>query len=74
MNHTIKDATVNRYHYVNHDQLRRHLNGFIATYNSGRRLKTLMGLAPYEFICQCWTNQANRFNLDPIHQMPGPNT
>ena len=74
MNRTIKDATVSRYHYDDHDQLRQHLTDFIAAYNYGRRLKTLRGLTPYEFICKCWTNQPERFNLDPIHQMPGLNT
>ena len=39
MNRTIKDATVKRYHYDNHDQLRRHLADFVAAYNFGRRLK-----------------------------------
>jgi len=43
---TIKEATVQRYHYDNHDQLRRHLNDFVAAYNFGRRLKTLNGLTP----------------------------
>ena len=50
MNRTIKEATVQRYHYDRHDQLRRHLDDFVAAYNFGRRLKTLKGLTPYEFI------------------------
>jgi transposase InsO family protein len=73
MNRTIKEATVKRYHYNNHDQLKQHLNDFINAYNYGRRLKTLKGLTPYEFICKCWTNEPDRFTLDPIHQMPGLN-
>src|SRR5918993_2018466 len=74
MNRTIKDATVKRYHYESHDQLRRHLADFVAAYNFGRRLKTLKGLTPYEFICKTWTSQPKRFTLNPLHQMPGPNT
>jgi transposase InsO family protein len=74
MNRTIKEATVKRYHYDNHDQLKQHLDDFIDAYNYGRRLKTLKGLTPYEFICKCWTNEPDRFNLDPVHQMPGLNT
>lgn len=73
MNRTIKDATVKRFHYDQHDQLRHHLADFIAAYNFGRRLKTLRGLTPYEFICKQWTNQPDRFNVNPIHQMPGLN-
>lgn len=73
MNRTIKDATVKRFHYDNHDQLRRHLQDFIDAYNFGRRLKTLKGLTPYEFICKRWTIEPERFIIDPIHQMPGLN-
>jgi transposase InsO family protein len=74
MNRTIKDATVKRFHYEDHEQLRRHLDDFIAAYNFGRRLKTLKGLTPYEFICKCWTSEPDRFAVDPTHQMPGLNT
>ncbi len=73
MNRTIKEATVKRYHYDNHDQLKQHLDDFIDAYNYGRRLKTLKGLTPYEFICKCWTNEPDRFNLNPTHQIPGLN-
>jgi transposase InsO family protein len=73
MNRTIKQATVHRFHYDTHDQLRQHLADFANAYNFARRLKTLKGLTPYEYICRCWTNQPERFNLNPIHQMPGLN-
>ena len=74
MNRTIKDATVKRFHYDNHGQLRRHLQDFISAYNFSRRLKTLKGLTPYEFICKQWTSEPVRFIIKPIHQMPGLNT
>ncbi|GJE72723.1 IS481 family transposase ISMdi8 [Methylorubrum podarium] len=51
MNRTIKNATVERYHYGSHDQLRAHLQLFVNAYNCARRLKTLWGLTPYESIC-----------------------
>ena len=74
MNRTIKDATVKRYHYDSHDQLRTHLADFMAAYNFARRLKTLSGLTPYEYICKIWTSEPDRFILNPIHQMPGLNS
>ena len=74
MNRTIKDATVKRYHYDDHAQLRTHLADFLAAYNFARRLKTLNGLTPYEYICRIWTSEPDRFILNPIHQMPGLNT
>ena len=73
MNRTIKEATVHRYHYNTHEQLERHLTDFVSAYNFGRRLKTLKGLTPYEFICKIWTIEPKRFRLNPIHQMPGLN-
>jgi transposase InsO family protein len=74
MNRTIKDATVKRFHYDDHDQLRRHLADFILAYNFARRLKTLKGLTPHEFICKIWAKEPERFRFDPTHQMPGLNT
>ena len=74
MNRTIKEATVKRFHYENHDQLRTHLADFRAAYNFARRLKTLSGLTPYEYIAKIWTAEPDRFIVNPIHQMPGLNT
>ena len=57
MNRTIKDATVKRFYYESHHQLRQHLADFVAAYNFARRLKTLRGLTPYEAICKAWTDE-----------------
>lgn len=46
MNRTMKEATVKRFHYESHDQLRTHLDDFMAAYNFARRLKTVSGLTP----------------------------
>lgn len=73
MNQTIKEATIKRFHDDDHSQFETHLALFVAAYNFGRRLKTLRGLTPYEFICKCGTSEPERFILDPIHQMPGLN-
>ena len=69
MNRTIKEATVKRFHYESHDQLRVYLADFLAAYNFARRLKTLSGLTPYEYIAKIWTSEPERFIVDPIHQM-----
>ncbi len=57
MNRTIKDATVKRFHYESHDQQRTQLADFMAAYNFARRIKTLGGLARYEYICKIWTSE-----------------
>ena len=74
MNRTIKEATVKRFHYDDHDQLRGHLCNFISDYNFGCRLKTLKAIMPYEFIGKLWTIEPERFRQKLIHQMPGLNT
>ncbi len=55
-------------------QITAHLHDFIDAYNYGRRLKTLKGLTPYEYICKIWATEPERFKLNPLHQMPGLNT
>lgn len=73
MNRTIKEATVRTYHYDNHAQLHTHLGFFLDAYNFGKRLKTLAGLTPYQFICSCWQKDPDRFKSDPLHLSPGLN-
>ena len=74
MNRTIKEATVKRYHYDSHHQFETHLTDFIDAYSYGRRLKNLRGLTPYEYVCKIWTTEPERFRLNPIQKMPGPNS
>lgn len=74
MNRTIKEATVKRYHYETHQHLETHLGDFISAYNYARRLKTLQGLTPYEYICKIWTKEPERFNANPTQHMSGLNT
>src|SRR5271155_87705 len=57
MNRTIKEATVQRYHYHNHQQLQNHLSDFVAAYNFAKRLKTLGELTVYQFIRKCWQKE-----------------
>lgn len=70
MNRTIKEATVKRYHDDSHQQLQAHLHDFINAYNYGRRLKTL---TPFEYIGNIWTQEPERFTVNPTHHMLGLN-
>lgn len=74
MNRTIKDATVKRYFYDTHHQLKAHLTDFLRANNFARRLKTLKRLTPYEYLCKLWRQTPDRFTLNPIHRMPGLNS
>lgn len=73
MNRTLKEATVKRYHYETHGQLKTHLSDFVDAYNYARRLKTLNGLTPFEYICKIWTSEPQRFRLNPTHHKLGLN-
>jgi transposase-like protein len=74
MNRTLKEATVNRYHYTSHQQLRDHLESFLNAYNFAKRLKRLQGLTAYEFIISCWKKEPERFVVNPHHHNLGLNT
>ena len=74
MNRTIKDATVRTFHYTSASELKQHLHMFLLAYNCARRLKTLKGSTPYEFVCQQWTTEPERFKLNPYHHNPGLNS
>jgi transposase InsO family protein len=74
MNRTIKEAAVRRYHYASHEQLRTHLADFVNAHNYARRLKTLRGLTPFEFITRRWTEEPERFRINPARHTTGLNT
>lgn len=67
MNRTIKEATVQRFHYQNTAELNRHLQAFLLAYNHGKRLKTLRGLTPHEFVYAQWQKNPTIFSLNPTH-------
>ena len=71
MNRTLKEATVKRYYYESHEQLRAHLEAFVAAYNFAKRLKTLRGLTPYEYICRIWTETPELFRKNPAQDKLG---
>ena len=71
MNRTLKEATVKRYYYDTHDQFKNHLEAFVNAYNFAKRLKTLKGLTPYEFIIKIWHSEPEMFIINPYHHTMG---
>ena len=71
MNRTLKEGTVKRNHYDSHDELGQHLQLFVDAYNHARRLKTLHGLTPYEYIVEMWTKEPKSFKFNPCCFFPG---
>ena len=56
--------------YRDHDHLRDHFFAFFDTYNFARRLKTLKGLTPYQYICRCWAVDPASFRRSPLEYAP----
>ena len=45
------------------------MKDLLNAYNFARR----GGLTPFEYVCKIWTSEPDRFNVNPYHQMAGPN-
>jgi hypothetical protein len=58
----------------NHNELRAHLIDFVDAYNLARRLNTLKGITPYDFVCKAWTSHPQRFTISPLQKMPRLNS
>ena len=65
MNRTLKEAPVRRDHYATTQQLNEHLHAFLLAYHHAKRLKTLRGLTPREFVCVQWQKNSTIFTRDP---------
>ena len=72
MNRTIKQATVKKFYYKNHNLLERHLQAFINAYNYTQSLKALKGLCPYEKVCLYLRSEQGKSYLNPNHKITGP--
>jgi hypothetical protein len=73
MNRTVKDAAVKKYYYQTHQYLKEPLYAFLMADNFAKRLKILGGLTPYEYICQGWEKEPERFTVNPCHHTLGLN-
>jgi transposase InsO family protein len=73
MNRTLKDATVNNFHYASHTALKQHLHSYLMAYNFAKRLKAIKGKTPWQFILNQWTIHPEYSILNPNHLLPGLN-
>lgn len=69
---TPKETPARQFYYQSHDHLQEHFSAFFDSYNFERRLKTLGGLTPYEFICKFWKTQPAIFSRNPAAIAPKP--
>lgn len=74
MNRTLKDATVNSFHYASHDVLKQHLHAYLMAYNFAKRLKAIKGKTPWQFVLSQWTIHPEYFILNPNQFLPGLNS
>jgi Integrase core domain len=73
MNRTLKEATITCDDDENHQQLKENLSSFLNAYNFAKRLKTLQGLTPYQYIIKCWQKKPERFTVNPCQHTLGLN-
>ena len=64
MHRTLKEQTVYLYFYQTHAELRQHLEACTHAYNFAKRLKTLKGRTPFEYICDRWRKTRKTFILN----------
>ena len=73
MNRTIKEATVKRYFYDTHDQLRVHLRDFVNAYNFARQAQDPPRPHTLRVHLQSLDFTAPKIQTNPLHQSPGLN-
>lgn len=66
MGDMLRDVT-----FTNQAYLVRLLSQFVHAYNYRRRLKTLRGKTPHEFLCNAWFERPDHFLRDPHHELLG---
>ena len=74
MNGLLKTATVNGYNYARDQGLQEDLHSFVLAYNHAKKLKTLKGVTPYEYILASWEKEPERFIAHPNFLTVGLNT
>src|SRR4028119_1558217 len=67
LNRPLKEAPGRRYHYQPTEQLHEPWHAFLLAYHHAKRLKTLRGLTPHEFVCVQHQQNPAIFTLDPTH-------
>ena len=70
---TLKEATVNNFHYESHDELKQHLHAYLMAYNFAKRLKAIKGKTPWQFVLNQWTAHPEYFLANPNHFLVGLN-
>jgi hypothetical protein len=73
MQRTLKEATVTRDDGDNHRQLKEPRDTFPKADNVAKRLNTLQGLTPDEYLMKSWQKAPERFTVNPCHHTLGLN-
>lgn len=74
MHRTVKEATVQAFHYETLEGLTAHVLAFVTAYNFAKHLKALRWRTPFQAICDAWARDPAPFKINPHHLIPGPYT
>src|SRR5918997_872292 len=72
MNRTVKEATIEAFHYPDLEALKAQVLSFVAADNFAEHLKRLRWRTPFQAVCDAWTRDPAPFRIDPRHLIPGP--
>ncbi|CAL7962772.1 hypothetical protein MIDIC_510006 [Alphaproteobacteria bacterium] len=67
MNRTLKEATVNNLYVCYSPRLKEHLHAYLMAYNFAKRLKSLKGNTPWQFVINNWAKHPEYFNINPLY-------
>lgn len=73
MNRTVKEATIQAFHYPDLESLKAHVLDFVLADNVAKHLKAIRWKTLFEVICHAWTTTPDIFKLNSHHLIPGPN-
>jgi hypothetical protein len=68
---TLKDATTRAFHYLDLQELRRHVGDYLTAYLHAKQLKALERKTPYETLHARYQPRAHLFRTSPDHFTPG---
>lgn len=71
---TIKEATLNSFHFTSINKVRRHVGDWLTVYNFAKQLKALRSKTPYEAVEELWKSKPDIFIVKPNHYMLPLNT
>lgn len=73
-NRTVQEATVKTPRCETLERIQAHVLAFVTARTFAKHRKRPRWRAPFQAVCDAWTNDPAPFNINPHHRSPGPST